>query len=268
MKIDAYSPLPWQPVTPGGVAALALRQANRLFRVQAVIALLLVGSLLWFLSSAWFPVIEAAAAELPAQAQIKARSLEWGGPAPMRLAGNQFLSITVDLGNAGSRSTSDLEVELGRDGVRIRSLFGYLEWRYLAGYQIDLSRTEFQAWWGAWRQPLLAMIGALAWISLFLSWGLLSWFYAPLAYLIGFYADRVGSFQTHRRLAAAALLPGSMVLAGGLVLYGLQRIDLIGLLFAATVQIVIGWIYLLVSPFALPRKAGCPRRRRGNPFRG
>jgi hypothetical protein len=268
MKIDANSPLPWQPFTPGGVAALASRQPNRLFRVQAVIALLVVGGVLWFLSSAWFPIIEEAAVELPPHAQIRARVLEWDGPAPVRLAGNSFLSITVDLSsNAGSHSTSDVQMELGREGVRLRSLFGYLEWRYPAGYRVELSRMEAQAWWGAWRQPLLAIIGALAWSGLFLSWAVVSLFYAPVAQLIGFYADRAGSFRTYQRLAAGALLPGSVVLAGGIILYGLQQIDLIGLLFTAALQIVISWVYLLISPFALPREPGCRRRRRGNPFR-
>jgi hypothetical protein len=268
MRIEA-KPLPsWLPFTPGGIVALARFRRGRLFRVQCVGAALLVGSFLWFLNAAWYPVIETAASQLPAQAGIRAGVLEWTGPTPIRLAENQFLSVTVDPDRTASpRSTTDIEIELGAHELRARSLLGYVAWPYSTRYRVDLSRTEFQAWWGAWRQPLLAMVGVAALLVVFFTWTLLALLYAPVAHIIGFYADRTAPFHVSWRLAMAALLPGSVVLAGVIILYGLQQIDLIGLLFGVTLHLVIGWLYLLVSPLALPYHSNSTKRRKGNPFR-
>lgn len=268
MRIHANPSSSWQPFTPGGIAALAALRHGRLLRVQCVIAISVVGSFLWFLTSAWYPVIETASQQLPAQARIRAGSLEWSGPTPVRLGGNRFLSITVDPeGTASPRSTTDIEIVLGRNEMRVRSLLGYLGWHYPERYRIDLARTEFRAWWGAWRQPLLALVGGVASVLLFLGWAFLALLYAPTARLIGFYADRTASFRVCWRLAVASLMPGSIVLAGVIVLYGLQQIDLIGLLFGVALHLVIGWFYLLVSPFALPRRSNSRQGRGSNPFR-
>jgi hypothetical protein len=268
MRIDANPSSSWQPFTPGGIAALAVLRHGRLFLVQCVIVISVVGSFLWFLTSAWYPVIETASGQLPVQARIRAGTLEWTGPTPVRLAGNQFLSITVDPdGIASPRSTTDIEIVLGRHEIRVRSLLGYLAWPYPGQYRIDLARTEFRAWWGAWRLPLLALVGGVASAVLFLAGALLALLYAPTARLIGFYADRDAPFRVCWRLAVASLMPGSVVLAGVIVLYGLQQIDLIGFLFGVALHLVIGWLYLLVSPFALPRRSSSPRRRGSNPFR-
>jgi hypothetical protein len=268
MRIDAKPPSSWQPFTPGGVAALASSRGNRLFHVQCVGAALIVGSFLWFLNSAWFPVIEIAASQLPAQAGIRAGRLEWTGPTPIRLAGNEFLSVTIDPDRRASpRSTTDIEIELGSREVRIRSLFGYVACPYPAGYRVDLGRTEFQAWLGAWRLPLLGLVGAAAIITVLLSWALFALLYAPVVRLIGFYADRAAPFRVSWRLAMAASLPGSLVLAGVIVLYGLRQIDLVGLLFGVALHLVVGWLYLLISPLALPYHPNRTKRRKGNPFR-
>jgi hypothetical protein len=268
MRIDAKPRSSWQPFTPGGIAALANSRDSRLFRVQCIGATFIVGSFLWFLSSAWYPVIENAASQLPAQASIRAGRLEWTGPTPIRLAGNEFLSITVDPDRSASpRSTTDIEIELGSRELRIRSLFGYVACLYPAGYRVDLGRTEFQAWWGAWRLPLLGLVGAAAILIVLFSWALLALLHAPVVRFIGFYADRAASFLVSWRLAMAALLPGSLVLAGVIVLYGLQQIDLIGLLFGVSLHLVIGWLYLLISPLALPYHPNRTKRRKGNPFR-
>jgi hypothetical protein len=268
MRTDANPPSSWQPFTPGGIAALAVLRHGRLFRVQCIIASLVVGSFLWFLTSAWYPVIETASHQLPAHARIRAGTLEWSGPTPVRLGGNPFLSITVDPeGTASPRSTTDIEIVLGRHEMRVRSLLGYVALPYPDRYRIDLARTEFRAWWGAWRQPLLALIGGVVSAVLFLGWALLALLYAPITRLIGFYANRAASFRICWRLAVASLMPGSIVLAGVIVLYGLQQIELIGLLFGVVLHLVIGLPYLLISPFALPRRSSSRRRRGSNPFR-
>jgi hypothetical protein len=185
----------------------------------------------------------------------------------VRLAENPFLAVTVDLDGTFARtSTSDLQLELVRDGIRIHSLLGYLYVPYPRGYEVRLDRTQFQAWWGAWRWPMLAII-ALAVLLLFLSsWHLLGVCYSSYVWLFSFYADRSATAEICWKLAMAAQVPSSMLLGAAVFLYGLHRLDLVGLLFAAALQVVVGWVYLLISPFWLPQRSGAGAGGR-NPFR-
>jgi hypothetical protein len=169
-------------------------------------------------------------------------------------------------GAANPQSTTDFEIELGRHGLRLRSLLGYVTWDYPEGYRIGLSRTEFMAWWGAWRMPALAIIGSVAFIGQFLYWAVLAFLYAAPIRFIAFYADRGGSSLTCLRAAAAALLPSSVVMGAVIVLYGLGRIDLVGLLFGWALHFLVGWVYVLLTPFSLRRMPTVPKRR-ANPFR-
>jgi hypothetical protein len=267
MRIQA-NPASWQPFTPGGVAGLAIAGPGRLFRAQLVVAATVASALVWFLASAWFPVIDEATNHLPDHAVMRGRTLEWSGPVPVRLAGNRFFSVTVDpAGTWRPDNTTDLAIELGQEQLRIRSLLGYTAWPYPSGYRIGLSRMDAQAWWGAWRHPILAIILVISVVGQFLGWSLLALIYVTPIWLFGFYADRVGSFHVSWRLACAALLPGSVVLAGVIVLYGLQRIDLVGLLFGGALHLVVGWGYMLIAPFHLPRRPGNTKVPGGNPFR-
>jgi hypothetical protein len=55
------------------------------------------------------------------------------------------------------------------------------------------------------------------------------------------------------RLASAALLPGTLVVAGAIILYGCAVVDLVGLSFFAAVQIIMGWVYLIGGACKAPR---------------
>jgi len=72
--------------------------------------------------------------------------------------------------------------------------------------------------------------------------------------------DRPGAW----RLACAALLPGAVLPALGLVLYGLQAVDIFGLGYFGTVHFLVGWVYLLAAPVFAPRLSSANICR--NPF--
>ena len=69
-----------------------------------------------------------------------------------------------------------------------------------------------------------------------------------------------------RRLASAALLPGSILLSAALLAYGVKAIDMVQLLVVAGLHFVVGWVYLVVSTYALPRLSPVPPVQRRNPF--
>jgi hypothetical protein len=266
MKLGS-NPRDWQPFTFRGVVALALGPLGRLARVQLLAAFWVVGSLSWFIGAQWWPVVDQAGEELPDQAGIRRQTLVWHGPVSARLAENPFLAITVNLeGTSARTSTSDLQLELVRDGLRLHSLLGYLYVPYPRGYVVQLDRTPFQAWWGAWRWPLLALIALASLLLVLAVWHLLGLCYSTYVWLFSFYADRAATPMACWKLASAAQLPSSVLLGASIFLYGMHRLDLVGLMLAAALLLAIGWVYLLISPFWLPlAPAASPRNR--NPFR-
>jgi len=83
--------------------------------------------------------------------------------------------------------------------------------------------------------------------------------------LIAFYSDRKVNWSGCWRIAVAAQWPGALLMSGAIFLYGLNRLNFVGFLFAWLLHLVVGWIYIGITPTRLPRLAGAPRRR-GNPF--
>jgi hypothetical protein len=58
-----------------------------------------------------------------------------------------------------------------------------------------------------------------------------------------------------------------LFLTFGLLVYGLSSMALVQLGVVWVLHLVIGWIYLFISPFFLPRHPGAEVTR-GNPFAG
>jgi hypothetical protein len=145
-------------------------------------------------------------------------------------------------------------------------LFGYVTIPYPRGYEVMLGRLEFQAWWGAWRWPILAVVSGAAFLGLMAGWYVLAGGYSAWVWLFSFYANRSATRRVCWRLAAAAMAPSAVLMGAAIFLYGMHRLDLVSLLFALVLQVVVGWVYLLLAPFWLPRQSGAAAGGI-NPFR-
>jgi hypothetical protein len=257
----------WEPVTPRGVAAFARASNGRLFLVQLMVALIVAATVVWFIYDAWFPTVRAAIKQLPEAGEIRSGKMNWRGTSLQRLTEGTFLAFTVDLDHTGeARSAAHVEVEFGRESFFIRSLFGYTEAHYPKGWIIAFNRIELTPWFGAW-QPWLLVFTALATIvSLFVSWIVLATLYTLPVWLLLFYVDRDLKLRECWRMAGAALMPGALMMAVGILLYDFAVVDLVGLAFIAGGHLVLSWIYLFVAPLFLPRVA--PGKKSRNPFTG
>jgi hypothetical protein len=256
----------WQPLTPRGVAVFASAPLSRLYLVQLIFASVAAICVVWFGHHAWVPTISQAIGQLPAQSEIRHAKLNWAGPTPASLAENRFLSISIDLNHEGhARSPAHVQVELGRATVKILSLLGFVEVPYPTGWRIGLGRAEAEPWWGAWMPPLLALSGILTIISLLMIWAMLGVLYLFPGWLLAFFANRNLAFKGIWRLAGAALLPGSLFLSGGIVVYGLGALDLPLVGLAAAAHLLIGWIYLATAIWCLPVQAEGATAK-ANPF--
>lgn len=257
----------WQPLTFGGVASFAHARPRRLLAVELVVASLVAASVVWCLSQTWFADVRVAITRLPDQAAVRAGQLEWPDDEPVRLVASTFLSILVDPDNQSDVNlTSDLQVELGRGDWKIRSLLGYVPLRYPASWSVSLNRAAVEPWWGAWQWVILAGVVVAVVAGLLFLWAVLAAVYLAPVRLAVFFLDRDVSRAGCWRLASAALMPGAVVMSGAIFLYGMQRLPLVGLLLAVVLHLLVGWVYLLIAPFKLSKKAAALAAEKPNPF--
>jgi hypothetical protein len=254
----------WEPLTPRGVAVFARASFERLFVVQSVFALMATASVVWFLSNAIFPVIDVAIDELPEVGGIHGGRLDWREDSPLPLAESRLLAIGVDLDHTGKwRSPAHFQLEFGRDSLVIISLLGEAEWDYPSGYLVAANRAEARPAWGAWAPNILGLAAIGTFFGMMLTWALLASLYCLPVWLTCFFANRDLNLRASWRLAGAALMPGALAMSLALICYALGVIDLVQFSFAFGMHLVIGWVYLFVSPMFLNRALPAEMK---NPF--
>ncbi len=257
-------PAAWQPLTFRGVAAFAEAKLGRLLLVQFIIALLTAGAIGWFLSIHWFPSVRKAIRQLPDAGVIRGGQLTTPRDSTAPLVETRYLAIAVDATDTGvASSLADVRLEFHRTNFAICGFAGCLRRAYAANATMQFNRGELESWWGAW-QPMLFGIAALAVVvGLFASWLALATVSFPIPWVIAYFKDRRLSARGAWKLASAALLPGALLVCAGIVLYGLGIADLLRLLVLWLAHFVVGWVYLALAPFRLPRVAAKPT---ANPF--
>ena len=264
--IVVASTFAWEPLTPRGVAAFARASLSRLLLVQFIVALLSAAAVVWFLDDGCFSTISAAIQNLPATGEIRSGKLDWQGDSPQLLAEGKFLALDVDLDRSGRiHSPANVQVEFGKDSIRIYSLLpGYSEIVYAPNRAAPFNRAELEPLWGAWAAEILFIAGAAVVAGLLLSWWLLATLYFLPVWLLGFFTDRDLNFRACWKLSGAALLPGAMLMAAGVLLFDNGILDLVQLGFLFAAHLALGWIYLFLSQLFLPRISGTPPKQ--NPF--
>jgi hypothetical protein len=254
----------WEAITPRGVAAFARASFERLFVVQAVVALLSAAAVVWVLSHGIFPTIDAAIGQLPEAGEIHSGRLDWREDSPALLAEGRILAFSVDLDHGGAlRSPADFQFEFGRDSVRVFSLFGETELPYPTGYIVAANQKDARPAWGAWAPDFLGLAAIGVFFGVLAVWALLATIYFLPVWLVCLFSNRDLNFRASWKLAGAALMPGALLLTLSLVLYDLGGFDIVQLSLAFGLHLVIGWIYLFVSPMFLNRALPAEKQ---NPF--
>jgi hypothetical protein len=265
MSAPAKSTFAWEPLTPRGVAAFAHAKLGRLLLVQFIVALLAAVSVVWFFDDGCFPTISAAIQKLPADGEIRSGKLDWRGDPAQLLAEGKFLAFDVDLNHSSQiHSTADVQIEFGADSIRVFSLLGYTEFFYPPNRIAPFNRTELEPLWGAWVADVLFIAAAAVTIGLLVSWWLLTTMYFLPVWILGFYANRDLNFRASWKLSGAALLPGALLMAAGVLLYNAGYLDLVSFGFVFAAHFALGWIYLFLSLLFLPRIPDA--QSGGNPF--
>ena len=272
-------PLPpaWQPLTPRGVAAFAQARSGRLLLVQFLVALVVAASVIWFLATGWFPVVREAIRQLPDTGLIQNQQLSSPSASASPLAENRLLAVVVDTDRAVAQNlAADLRVEFRRRSFALCSLLGCLPRDYPKDSVVQFNRPELESWWAAWEPTIYSMVAIASVAWLFATWLVLATLYCPVARIYAFFKDRRLTLVGSWKLSAAALLPAALVAAAGIVLYGIGVIDLPRFLILWVLHLVVGWVYLFVSPLRLPAASdaakypgdpfGSPKAAKPNPF--
>jgi hypothetical protein len=258
----------WQPFTFGGLAAFAGARLGRLLLAEFLAAIVVSGSVVYFLQRAYAPVIVQAIQKMPETGKIsKGRLL---GIDTTLISETKLLAIAVTPATSEQIGQSaDVQIQFRPDDLRIGTVFrpdwGW-EFVYGRGATLNLSRSNLEPWWGAWRPVLLAAAGVGTLVILFGMWAVLALIYTVPAKCVAWFGDRELSWGSAWRLSSAALLPGALLMGAATIFYGLQAVDLIGLVFFFVAHLLIDWVYIAGGAWACPRF--CPNVLKQNPFTG
>jgi len=265
-EAPAPPPSAWQPFTFGGVAAFARAGWLRLLGVEFVAALLISASAVALVRHVYAPVVLEAIQKMPPTARITQGRL--AGIDTTLISETKFLALAVtpDVSNQIGQS-ADIQVQLRPEDYRVGSIFrpdwGW-ESDYGTQYTFDLSGSHLEPWWGAWHPIVFAMAGVVVVVLMFILWAVVGAIYTVPAQFLAWVADRKLSWNGAWRLGVATLLPGGLLMALGVILYGWEAMDLVALVFLWAAHLLISWVYLVGGVLACPRLF--PKVVQQNPF--
>ena len=246
------------------MAAFAEAKFGRLLLVQFIVALLTAGAVCWFLSIHWFPSVRKAIRQLPETGVIRAGQLVTPRLSTSPLVETRYLSIAVDAADTGvASSLADLRIEFHRTNFAVCGFAGRVTRAYPPDATMQFNRNELESWWGAWQPMLFGITGLAVVAGLFASWFILATLYFPIAWVIAYFKDRRLTARGAWKLAAAALLPGALLVCVGILLYGLGIADLLRMLVLWLAHFAVSWVYLAMAPMRLPHVAA---KAAANPF--
>ena len=249
-------PRAWQPLTFRGVAAFAGATATRVFIVQFLVLLIAVACLLQALELTWWPAVQKAIQTLPEIGRVQHGQLDWHGEPFAVLADSPALSILVDAaGRQEPGQVADVQVEIAKTEIRVCTLVGCLPIVFEPVWDFPLNRVELVPWWGAWKPAIVAGTALLLAVALGSAWWLLATLYTiPLRLLAGL-VGRPITLGGCWRVAAMALMPGTLLLSLGILAYGLIRLPLLLLVGIFVLHLLLGWVYAAVAILRLDTHA-------------
>lgn len=264
MQASPPGPLPLaarQPFTWSGVAALAVRPGMWGWCWTLLVALALGGAAGRFAATAWLPALDLAVRQLPDSGEIRTGRLYWPTNVATELVHTAYLAVRVNPRAAPAPGrAADVVLELLADEVSVQSLFGYWVFGYPRNWVIALNRPEVEPAWSAWRPHLSVLVGTGVAAFGGVCWTLVALVAAPGVRLLAALLRRAVTLGGCWRLVMAALLPGGLVVAGGLLLYAGHGFRLLDFLVA------FGLAHLVGPWLALGALWRLPRRRPVSPF--
>lgn len=259
-------PLAWQPFTPSGIAAFKSARYGRVLLVSSLVAVFIGVLVCWFVHQTFRPALEEAIRSLPDEGAIQDRKLVITSEASAVLAEERVLGIVVDLdGGEYASLSSDFQVILQREGLRVCSQLGCLWAEYPAGWRIEVNRKVWEPGMEAWQPMIYGLLFFAVVGCLLICWHVLATLYSFFPWLASYCSDRRMTAGECWRLSMASLMPGALLMAGAILFYGLGWADLVRFTMMGALHIVLPWAYLAMSFRSMPKSNG-PLTGHRNPF--
>jgi hypothetical protein len=160
---------------------------------------------------------------------------------------------------------ADLAVEFRKTEIELASLYSDISVPYPPAWRAPLNSAALVPFWGAWQTPCVFYAICFGTAILMLNWCLLALLYGVVPLFLGALAGREVNFWRAWKLSMAAQWPGSLIMTLSLAIYSTGEMSLLFLAVMLAAHFVPTLIYLLGSPFCLPKlkKEGPPKK---NPF--
>ena len=260
---------PWLPFTGRGIAAFGGATAGRLLMFQALFSALVSLSLVWGVRQIVLPVVENALAHLPeASAGIQGSRLRWPDRDAVVLASSPQLAVSVNPDSSPELGLNgDVQIELRDSELAIRGVLGSYAALYPPGVNLPLDRIAAGAEWGAWRAPMLALLGLASFFVQLAFFWIVPFVYTVPAWILGWILHRSIALSTAYRVAAASLWSAALLPAAAIPLYTLLWIRIPGLALMGLAQFAVGWMGLIWGIASLPPRPA-ENSRAPNPFAG
>ncbi|MFO1461960.1 MAG: hypothetical protein U1G08_21470 [Verrucomicrobiota bacterium] len=276
---------PWLPFTGRGIAEFGRAGPGRLLLFQALFSGLFSLSLVWGVRQIVLPVVQNALMHLPeVSAGIQDSRLRWPDREAAVLASSPQLAVSVNPDSSAEFGLNgDVQIELRETNLVVRGVLGSYASPYPPGLDLPLDRMAAGAEWGAWRAPMLAILGMASFVFQLIFFWTLPLLYTLPAWILGWVLHRSIRLTATYRIAAAALWAAALLPTAAIPLYTLLRLRIPGITLMCLAQFVVGWIGLIWAITSLPPRpqenrqssnpfaesngprAGTPRRKR-NPF--
>jgi hypothetical protein len=226
-----------------------------------LVALALGGAAGRFAATAWLPALDLAVRQLLDSGEIRGGRLYWPTNVASELVHTPYLAARVNPRAAPAPGqAADVVIELLAEEVSVQSLFGYWVFGYPRNWVIALNRPEVEPVWSAWRPHLSVLVGAGCATFGVMCWAVVALAAAPAVRLLAALLRRAATLGGCWRLVLAALLPGGLIVAGGLLLYAGHGFRLLDFLVA------FGLAHLVGPWLALGAVWRLPRRQAASPF--
>jgi hypothetical protein len=251
---DAVKPNFPHPITPEGIAAYAGEKRVFFTATIAVFAILCSFCISVMVNRCLIQPLNLAIGRLPAQGAISNGVLVWFTNEHTVLIETRSVSIHVNPSNEEPIADSaDLQVVFCKDKLLLRSLFGWLTIPYPKSLNLPLNYNELWTVWGAYRTAIIPVVFFITSFFIPLVWITLGIIYKiPVALMSKVLKRKVDSKGIFRISTMSQMLPAAIMCAG-ILLYSFYKIDITTLLIIFAIHIPLGWIYLFITPFYLPK---------------
>lgn len=253
------------PLTPQGIAAYA--NAERIFFTTTIALFAIVCSvcICVMANRCILHPISLAIERLPEQGAISNGKLQWFTNEPTILIETRSISIHVNpTDEEPIADGADLQVVFCKEKLLLRSLLGWLSVKYSESFNLPLNLKELWTTWGAYKNAIITAVLLITVCFLPLVWMTLGLIYKIPVALISKILKRKFELSGIFRISVMSQMLPAIIMCVGILLYAYGRIDLTTLLIIFANHIPFAWIYLIITPFYLPK---IPEDT-NNPFKG